>query len=257
MRLRPRPAWAGRTSQRRRVDTLGSVFDPFDAAQSRDSWPVLAEIRAAAPVVDVAGGLRYVTRHASCLDVLRDTTAFSNANGMKAPGINVPMEDRLLGELDPPRHAAVRRIMVTALTPRVVHAAEPFIHATAAALLDALPTHGVDLVAGFTVPLPNRVTTHLLGFEPGDANQLARWAKDLMESSFPATNKTERGVGFAAAFPEFAGYIDARLDERATELTAGEAPDDVLAKLLSLTVDGEPLPAARCVRWFGTSSPAG
>ncbi|HEY3833910.1 MAG TPA: cytochrome P450 [Acidimicrobiia bacterium] len=218
------------------------MFDPFDASQSRDSWPVLAEMRAAGPVVDVAGGLRYVTRHEPCRDVLRDTTAFSNANGMKAPGIDVPMEDRLLGELDPPRHAAVRRIMVTALTPKVVHAAEAFIRATAAALLDALPPRGVDLVAGFTVPLPNRVTVHLLGFEPGDATQLARWAKELMESSFPATNQTERGVGFAAAFPEFAGYIDERLDERAEELAGGEARDDVLAKLLSLTVDGEPLP---------------
>ncbi|HEY1740967.1 MAG TPA: cytochrome P450 [Acidimicrobiia bacterium] len=218
------------------------MFDPFDAAESRDAWPVLAEMRATAPVVDVAGGLRYVTRHEPCRDVLRDTTAFSNANGMKAPGIDVPMEDRLLGELDPPRHAAVRRIMVTALTPKVVHAAEPFIRATAGALLDALPTRGADLVTGFTVPLPNRVTVYLLGFDPADADRLARWAKELMESSFPATNQTERGVGFAAAFPEFAGYIDARLDERAAALAAGDAPDDVLAKLLTLTVDDEPLP---------------
>jgi cytochrome P450 len=218
------------------------VFDPFDAAQSRDAWPVLAEMRASAPVVDVAGGLRYVTRHESCRDVLRDTTAFSNANGMKAPGIDVPMEDRLLGELDPPRHPAVRRIMVTALTPKVVHAAEAFIRSTAAELLDALPSRDVDLVTGFTVPLPNRVTVYLLGFDPADADRLARWAKELMESPFPATNQTERGVGFAAAFPEFAGYIDARLDERATELADGDAPDDVLAKLLTLTVDGEPLP---------------
>ncbi len=218
------------------------MFDPFDASQSRDSWSVLAELRASAPVVDVAGGLRYVTRYEACRDVLRDTSAFSNASGMKAPGIEVPFEDRLLGELDPPRHALVRRVMVTALTPKVVHAAEPFIRETAAALLDRLPTDGADLVAGFTVPLPNRVTVHLLGFDPADSDQLARWAKELMESSFPATNQTERGVGFAAAFPEFAGYIDARLDECAASLDSGGTDDGVLAKLLTLTVDGTPLP---------------
>jgi cytochrome P450 len=223
------------------------MFDPFDASRSRDSWPELAELRADAPVVEIAGGMRYVTRHAACRTVLRDTTSFSNASGMKAPGVDVPLEDRLLGELDPPRHTAVRRVMVTALTPKVVHAAEAFIRSTADTLLRALPTDEdtIDLVAGFTVPLPNRVTVHLLGFDPADAERLAAWAKELMESSFPATNRTDRGEGFAAAFPEFAGYIDDRFDERAAELDRGDKPDDVLAKLLTLTVDGAPLPRSQ------------
>jgi cytochrome P450 len=186
--------------------------------------------------------MQYVTRYAACRAVLRDVESFSNASGFKAPGVEVPLEDRLLGELDPPRHTAVRRIMVTALTPRVVHAAEPFIDATAAALLDAVPVPGsADLVGAFTVPLPNRVTVHLLGFPAGDADQLARWAKELMESDFPATNRTERGEGFAAAFPEFAGYVDAQIDRRAATL-GDDDPPDVLSRLLALTVDDAPLP---------------
>jgi cytochrome P450 len=63
-----------------------------------------------------------------------------------------------------------------------------------------------------------------------------------MESTFPALNRTERGVGFAAAFPEFAGYIDARIAERAAQLDAGEHRDDVLARLIRLEVDDEALP---------------
>ena len=90
--------------------------------------------------------------------------------------------------------------------------------------------------------LPNLVTVHLLGLDPADAPQLAAWAKGLMESSFPATNRTERGEGFAGAFPEFAGYIDAHIDERAAQLADGTAPDDVLARLLQLTDEGEQLP---------------
>ena len=84
--------------------------------------------------------MRYVTRHAESRAVLRDTEHFSNASGLKAPGVDVPIEDRLLGELDPPRHTAVRRVMVTAMTPKVVHAAEPFIHETARSLLAAART---------------------------------------------------------------------------------------------------------------------
>jgi cytochrome P450 len=132
--------------------------------------------------------------------------------------------------------------MVTALAPKLVHAAEPFVRETADTLLEALPAHGADLVAGFTVPLPNRVTIHLLGFDPDDADAVGRWAKELMESPFPATNRTERGEGFANAFPEFAAYIDAQIDRRADELARGDDVDDVLARLLRLDVDGDPLP---------------
>jgi cytochrome P450 len=133
--------------------------------------------------------------------------------------------------------------MVGALTPKVVHAAEPFVAQTARALLVAVPNDGADLVPSFTVPLPNRVTVHLLGLDPADADQLARWAKELMESSFPATNATDRGVGFAAAFPEFARYIDERIDEREAMLRSSrEQSDDVLTRLVALEVDGERLP---------------
>ena len=221
---------------------IATAFDPFAPGQAQDAWPLLAELRQATPVAPISGGMQYVTRYAACRAVLRDVESFSNASGFKAPGVEVPLEDRLLGELDPPRHTAVRRVMVTALTPRVVHAAAPFIDATAAALLDAVPVPGsADLVAAFTVPLPNRVTVHLLGFPAGDADQLARWAKELMESDFPATNRTERGEGFAAAFPEFAGYVDAQIDRRAAAL-GDDDPPDVLSRLLALTVDGAPLP---------------
>jgi cytochrome P450 len=217
------------------------VFDPFNPPPAEEQLALLARMRDEAPVVDIASGMRYVTRLAECREMLRDTQSFSNATGMKAPGVEVPFEDRLLGELDPPRHTLVRRVMVTALAPKLVHAAEPFMRETAKALLDGL-RGTADLVAEFTVPLPNRVTLHMLGLEPGDADQLAVWAKGLMESTFPATNRTDRGEGFAGAFPEFAAYIDGHIEARAAQLERGDAPDDVLARLLQLTDEGEQLP---------------
>lgn len=218
------------------------MFDPFDPGQAHDAWTLLARMRDEGAVVEIAKGMRYVTRHAECRDVLRDTQTFSNASGMKAPGVEIPVEDRLLGELDPPRHTRVRRVMVTALAPKVVHAAEPFMRATAESLLDEISGPSADLVPAFTVQLPNRVTLHLLGLDPADAPQLAAWAKGLMESTFPATNRTEQGEGFAAAFPEFAGYIDAHIATRTAQLADRTAPDDVLARLLQLDDDGEQLP---------------
>jgi len=150
----------------------------------------------------------------------------------------VPLEDRTLGELDPPNHSLVRRVMVTALTPKSVRAAEPYIEAKAKALLDAVAQTGeADLVPAFTVPLPNASTVHILGFPEEDAPKTMAWAKDLIESGFPATHRNRAGVeGFANGFPEFAGYIDDRIDERRTD-----PKDDVTTKLLQLEVDGERL----------------
>jgi cytochrome P450 len=214
-----------------------SEFDPFNDG-SRDAWELLRALRAAGPVATVAGGMAYVARHLECRQVLRDTASFSNASGMKAPGVVIPVEDRILGELDPPEHSLVRRVMVTALTPKVVHDAEPFMRTTAHALLDALPARGpTDLVAGFTVPLPNRITVHLLGFPADDADHVARLAKELMESDFPLRNRTERGEGFVNAFPEFAGYIDEQIDEREESLRVGDDRSDVVSRLIQLEID--------------------
>jgi cytochrome P450 len=217
---------------------MAKAFNPFDAEQAHNAWPLLASLREESAVVDIGDGMVYVTRHAECRQLLRDTDSFSSAQGFKAPGVVVPLEDRTLGELDPPNHSLVRRAMVTALTPKSVRAAEPYVGSTAATLLDALPDQGqADLVAAFTSPLPNASTVHLLGFPPGDGPQVMAWAKGLIESGFPATHRNADGVfGFADGFPEFAGYIDARIDERRSQ-----PRDDVTTKLLELEVDGERL----------------
>jgi cytochrome P450 len=221
------------------TDAGPRTFNPFDADQVQHAWPLLAQLRAAGPVAEIAGGMHYVTRHAECEAVLRDTSSFSNASGFKEPGVEIPLEDRVLGELDPPLHTPVRRVMVTALTPRVVHAAEPVMRDTARELLEALPRPGTaDLVAAFTAPLPNRVTVHLLGLPSADADRIAAWTKELMESRFPLTNRTERGEGFEHAFPEFAGYIDEQIERRVVAARAGEAATDVMSRLLALEVDG-------------------
>lgn len=219
---------------------MPAEFDPFDPGQAQDAWPLLAKLRREGAVAPIAGGMQYVARHAECRGVLRDTEAFSNAAGMKAPGVEIPFEDRILGELDPPQHTAVRRVMVTALTPKVVHAAEPFIRGTAEGLLDGVTVPGTaDLVPSFSVPLPNRVTVHLLGFPAEDADQIASWAGALMVSEFPRTNRTDRGEGFAGAFPEFAGYIDGKIHHRIHAIEHGrDVPDDVLTRLVQLEVDG-------------------
>ena len=217
---------------------MAKTFNPFVAEQAHSSWPLLAGLRKQSAVVDIGDDMAYVTRHEECRQLLRDIEGFSSAQGFKAPEVVVPVEDRTLGELDPPNHTLVRRVMVTALTPKSVKAAEPYIGSTAKTLLDILPDDGeADLVPTFTSPLPNASTVHLLGFPEEDAPQVMVWAKELIESGFPATHRNREGVfGFAEGFPDFADYIDARIEERRRQ-----PRDDVTTKLLELEVGGERL----------------
>ena len=200
---------------------MPTKFNPFDAEQAHGAWALLAEFREQSAVVEVSDGMAYVTRHPECRQLLRDTEGFSSAQGFKAPGVVVPLEDRTLGELDPPNHTVVRHAMVTALTPKSVGRAEHYIESSAHALLDALPDAGeADLVPTFSAPLPNASTVHLLGFPESDAPQIMTWAKDLIESGFPGTHRNREGVeGFRDGFPDFAGYIDDRIEERRTKPT--------------------------------------
>jgi cytochrome P450 len=90
-------------------------FNPFDPDQAHDSWCLLAELRKERAVVDIGDEMAYVTRHAECRHILRDTDDFSSARGFKAPGVIVPVEDRTLGELDPPNHTLPRDDVTTRL----------------------------------------------------------------------------------------------------------------------------------------------
>jgi hypothetical protein len=46
---------------------------------------------------------------------------------MRALGVDVPDDERLTGEIERPRHTVLRHVLMTALHPRLVARAEPFV----------------------------------------------------------------------------------------------------------------------------------
>src|SRR5437879_13071967 len=89
------------------------TFNPFDAEQAHSAWPLLADLREESAVVDIGDGMAYVTRHDACRQLLRDTEGFSSAQGFKAPGVVVPLDDRTLGAWHPPNPPRFRALIVT------------------------------------------------------------------------------------------------------------------------------------------------
>jgi cytochrome P450 len=221
---------------------VAEAFNPFAPEEPARVLQRLRELRAEAPIIDLGDGMYYVTRYDEARQVLRDSEHFSNAEGFRAPGVTVPAEDRMLGEQDAPQHPRVRRIVMTAFNPAAIRREDDFVRGQARKLLEQLPVPGVvDLVPAFTTPLPNDATVHLLGFPMEDSAQIAAWSKEVMESEWPAMNRTERGEGMAGAFPEYTGYVDSFMSRLRSDAGASPASDSLIARLMSGDIGGERL----------------
>jgi cytochrome P450 len=221
---------------------MASTYDPFQVEQPERTFARLHELRAEGPIVPIGEGMYYVTSYDEARRVLRDADHFSNAEGFRAPGVAVPLEDRMLGEQDAPQHPGIRRVVVSAFNPAAIRQEEAFVRQRARTLLERVPGPGtVDLVPAFTAPLPNDATVHLLGFPMEDAPRIGAWSKEVMESEWPAMNRTERGEGMEGAFPEYTGYVDDFVTALRDDVAAGTADDSLLARLIAAAVVGEPL----------------
>jgi cytochrome P450 len=120
--------------------------------------------------------------------------------------------------------------MVLALSPRMATQAEPFTRQYVRTRFDRIArAGGGDLVDELTLPMPQAVTAHVLGVPIDDIPQVAAWCFELIHSTWPATNRTERGEGIAGAFPEFAAYLDEQI---ALRHHGDPRPDDLMTRML-------------------------
>lgn len=213
-------------------------IDLFDHRQTQALWDTTRAWRRDAPVTRPHPGHAYVARWHDCWDVLRDPVTFPNGNGLKK--VEMPDDERMLGEMDPPRHPKLRRIVRASFTRRAVEAERRYARETAERLLeDVAARDASDLVADFTDRVTNMVSFHLMGFPIEDTPKILGWAHDLLHSEWPAINRTERGEGLAGAFPEFAAYIDALVEERRGQSGA----EDLIGRLAASELDGAPINA--------------
>lgn len=216
------------------------AFDPFDDHQPVP-WELFGELRLSCPVMELPGGILLVSRYEDVHDILKDggerVRHFSHEGGMRAPGVTVPDEEKLINELDGPRHTRRRKLLMTALHPRLVAAAEPYIRDLATRLLQPLlDAGGGDLVTAWTQPLPGMVFAHVLGLPEEDYGRFKAWSDEVLAGTYPRLNRTERGEGLHGAHPELSAYIDALAEDRRTH-----PQDDLITHMVTAEHDGERL----------------
>jgi cytochrome P450 len=124
-------------------------------------------------------GFWSVATHADVLAVLRDAATYSSETGGDRPygGTllqDLPVAGQVLNMMDDPRHARVRRLVSTGLTPRTIRRVEDDLRERARRLLDEVEG-GVpfDLLHGIAAELPMQMICLLLGVPESERHWLA------------------------------------------------------------------------------------
>jgi cytochrome P450 len=149
------------------VNTDGVHWDPYDAAFTRDPYPVFARLREETPLYyDDKHDFYALSRFTDCQRGLADWQTYSSARGdileiIKA-GIEMP-PGTLIFE-DPPVHDIHRRLLTRVFTPRRVALLEPQVRRYCERALEPLvDTRHFDLIETVAAEMPMRVIGMLLG----------------------------------------------------------------------------------------------
>ncbi len=223
------------------------AFDPFDAAQTHQVAEIARRLADEAPVLRLNSGFVMVHRYDDVRHVVTANTIFANAGGFRPTGLHVPIEDRTLGELDPPEHGPIRRLAIGAAAgPGAVEGMRDFTRENSLELIDAILERGHgDLIADFSNLLTNRVIAKLLGVPQDHSNWLAHEAETILSTDMPVTNRTPKGFGYKAAFPEFTDFIDALVAKR---MAAPDAVPDAISRIMQTARDVGETPSGNIVR---------
>lgn len=133
-------------------------------------------------------------------------------------------------ELDPPDHAAYRRVIAPLFAPKAVTARTAAIDETCAALIDGLVDRGrAEFVDEFAEPFPTRIFTNILGLPTAEASQFVTWNNKLLRNADRPELRREANA-------EINGYLRELIAAR-----RAEPRDDVVSALIAAEVDGRPV----------------
>lgn len=165
-------------------------------------------------------------RHEDVLRALHDTDTFSNA---VSSHVAVP------NGMDPPEHAAFRRILDPYFSADRVDTFEPVCREIVVDLVKDLLVKGdVELMADFSLLFAIRAQCAFLGWPKSLHEPLIRWTKKNRAAIFAQDREALSEIA-----QEFEGIIDDLLENRIHD--GIEPENDVTAELARETVSGRPL----------------
>ena len=202
-------------------------------------------------------GFWSVATHAETLAVLRDPETYSSVTGGSRPFGGTLLQDlsiagQVLNMMDDPRHSAIRRLVSSGLTPRMIRRVEDDLRTRARRLLDdVVPGQPFDFLVDVAAELPMQMICILLGVPESERH----WLFEAIEPQFDFGGSRKASVGQLSA--EEAG---SRMYAYGVELIAAkraEPTDDMLSVVANATVEDEGLSDLELYLFFSLLFSAG
>jgi cytochrome P450 len=213
------------------VSVSDLVYNPFTWDIQHNPFPTYRRLRDEAPVYhNPEVGFYALSRYEDILRAHLEPLTYisSMGNTLETTG-----SGEVLVTIDPPDHDWHRNIVSRLFTPRQTARLESFVRQTAADLLDRYRTGGrFDVVEDFSISLPLRVISHLLGVPEGMRPDVHALADRLF------TREDESGAvsaDAASAMAELTRILTALVMDRRSHMG-----DDVVSLMIGAEVpDGD------------------
>ncbi|WNG81335.1 cytochrome P450 [Mycobacterium sp. ITM-2016-00316] len=183
-------------------------------------------------------GFWSVATYAETLAVLRDPETYSSVTGGSRPFGGTLLQDlsvagQVLNMMDDPRHAQIRRLVSSGLTPRMIARVTDDLRGRARTLLDAVePGVALDFLVEVAAELPMQMICILLGVPESERH----WLFEAIEPQFDFGGARSAEVGQLS--PEEAGT---RMYEYGQQLIAAKraAPSDDMLSVVANASDAD------------------
>ncbi|MDT5350821.1 MAG: hypothetical protein QOH91_4108 [Mycobacterium sp.] len=194
-----------------------------------------------------AEGFWSVATYAETLAVLKDPVTYSSVSGGDRPFGGTLLQDlaiagQVLNMMDDPRHAQIRRLVSSGLTPRMIRRVEDDLRARARRLLDAVvPGQPFDFVVDIAAEVPMQMICILLGVPESERH----WLFEAIEPQFDFGGSRKASLS-QLSVSESAAAAGSRMYSYGQELIAAKraAPtDDMLSVVANAVVDDLNAPA--------------
>jgi cytochrome P450 len=161
----------------------------------------------------------------------RFSRALAVAPGQARPGAEMFAAGSING-LDPPEQTRLRKLVASAFTVRRVEALRPRVASIVNELIDAVldRPQPVDLVAGFSLPLPSQVICEMLGVPAADLEQFHAWS-DVIIGDWQRDSDE-----IMTALAELYGYFGALIESK-----RAQPADDLMSALIAARDDADRL----------------
>ena len=206
-----------------------------------DPYPFYAALRSHAPVHELAPGSLLLTSYADVDAVYRSASVSSDKQREFGPklGRGTPLFEHHTTSLvfsDPPLHTRVRRLLMGALSQRVITRMEPGLVGLVDGLLDRLQQEPEpDLIGHFAARIPVDVIGNLLDVPTALRAPLQGWSLAILSALEPAPDAAVLARGNDAV-TGFCAMLRELVAQRRRH--PGDPESDVLTRLIQGETDG-------------------